>query len=128
MKAAGAYLKHLREHLRLSQAEVARRAGASSSQMNRIENGQGETRATLVAAVVVALGADPEDVIRLLADEGATVETGRALVLKRLHQGGISQQNNVAVRPEISSLISQMTEFQLGRWVAMGERMIEERP
>lgn len=127
MKATGAYFRHLREHLGLSQAEVARRAGASSSQIYRIEEGQGETRATLVAAVAQVLNARPEDVISLLADNTATIEAGQKLAAALVSTRNGAATPKTPLHPEVVAIAAQMTEFQLGKWVAMGERLLDER-
>jgi transcriptional regulator with XRE-family HTH domain len=128
MKATGTYLRVMRENLGISQAEVARRINVSSSQVHRIEEGPGETRATLVAAVSVAVQAAPEDIIRLLADANATDETGRELAKYRISSrlGIQSTPIPTPVHPEITNLASKMTDFQLGKWVASGERILGE--
>jgi transcriptional regulator with XRE-family HTH domain len=126
MKAIGEYFRCLREHQGLTLAEVARRVNAGSSQIFRIEKGQGETRATLVAAVAQELQADPNDVIALLADEQATPEQARARVAA-LQSGTQISHPLPVIRPEILALLRQMDDFQLGRWVAMGERIINEK-
>lgn len=128
MKAAGAYLRAMRESLGISQAEVARRISISSSQVHRVEEGPGETRATLVAAVAVAVQADAEDVLKLLSDKNANEDTGRALAKSRIssRKGEAIETKASEVHPEIVNLASKMTEFQLGKWVALGERLLGE--
>ena len=125
MKAAGAYLRAMREHLGISQAEVARRIKASPSQIHRIEEGPGETRATLVAAMTVAVEADPEDVIRLLAADN-TAERGIELARVRIRNRSNSPVPAPVIHPEVVDLVSRMTEFQLGKWVALGEQIVKE--
>ncbi len=127
MKAAGAYLRVMRERLGISQAEVARRINVSSSQVHRIEEGPGETRASLVATVALAVEADPEDVIKLLADSNATEQIGIEMAQSRIkNRSGILPSPPI-IHPEITNIALKMTEFQLGKWVSVGERMIEDR-
>jgi transcriptional regulator with XRE-family HTH domain len=128
MRAAGAYLRLMRENLGISQAEVARRIGVSSSQVHRIEEGPGETRATLVASVAIAVQAEPEDILKLLSDENATEDTGHNLAKSRIASrlGQQSASQHIIVRSEIANLASKMTDFQLGKWVALGERILSE--
>jgi transcriptional regulator with XRE-family HTH domain len=128
MKAAGAYLRAMRENLGISQAEVARRIKVASSQIHRIEEGPGETRATVVAAVAIAVKAEPEDIVKLLADANATEQMGIDLAKLRISSryGGPSLTSLVNVHPEIVNISSKMTDFQLGKWVALGERLLGE--
>lgn len=126
MRAAGAYLRAMREHLGISQAEVSRRIHASSSQIHRIEEGPGETRASLVAAMAVAVEADPEDIIRLLADTNATEQVGIELARSRIKTRSGRPVLSPVIHPEIVDLASRMSEFQLGKWVALGERLLGE--
>jgi transcriptional regulator with XRE-family HTH domain len=118
----------MRENLGISQAEVARRINVSSSQIHRIEEGPGETRATLVASVAIAVQAEPEDIVKLLADASANEETGRALAKSRIsiRLGTPTIQTTISVHPEITNIASKMTDFQLGKWVASGERILGE--
>lgn len=126
MKAIGEYFRVLRERQGLTLSEVARRANVAVSQVHRIENAQGETRATLVAAVSQVLQADANDVIALLADDLATPEQARSKV-EALLSGTQQSRSPPLIRPEILALLRQMDDFQLGRWVAMGERIINEK-
>jgi len=129
MKAAGAYLRAMREKLGISQAEVARRINVSSSQVHRIEEGPGETRASLVAAMAVAVEADPEDVIKLLADKSSTEEVGLKTAQYRIKNRNhdISIPPTLTVHPEIADIASKMTDFQLGKWVSAGQHILEEQ-
>lgn len=127
MRAAGAYLRVMRERLGISQAEVARRINVSSSQVHRIEEGPGETRASLVATVAIAVEADPEDVIKLLADSAATEQIGIEMAQSRIKNRGGALTSPQIIHPEIVNIASMMTEFQLGKWVSVGERLLEER-
>lgn len=127
LNATAAYLKYLRERAGMSQAELARRTYTSSSQINRMEDAKGEVRASLMARIVLVLDANPVDIINLLADEKATEDSGQKLAETRYRQR--SEASNglpIAVRPEIVSLASQMSEFQLGKWVALGEKILKE--
>jgi len=126
LKATAAYLKLLRENAGISQAELARRTHTSSSQINRLEDAKGEVRASLMASIVRALNASAEDVITLLVDSSATAESGQKLAMNWLEKRKAEPQTRHHVHPEILALASRMTEFQLGKWVAMGERLIDE--
>lgn len=119
-------MRAMREHLGISQAEVSRRIHASSSQIHRIEEGPGETRASLVAAMAVAVEADPEDIIRLLADTNATEQVGIELARSRIKTRSGRPVLSPVIHPEIVDLASRMSEFQLGKWVALGERLLGE--
>ena len=125
MKAVGVYLKTLREHRRLSQAALGRLVGVGSAQIFRIEDGNSEPRATILAAVATVLGADSATVIDLLADTDATPDDGRILAEQLIisHPDDLTARK---IRPEIALLASKMTDFQLGKWVAAGERILNE--
>jgi transcriptional regulator with XRE-family HTH domain len=125
-EAAGAYIKYLREHLGISQSELARRAHTSSSQINRIEEGKGETRASLMAAISRVLEASAEDLFSLLTEGSASEETGRRLAISWLDRRKGDKTAYRSIRPEIVELVARLSEFQLGRWVEMGERILEE--
>lgn len=57
--AFGAWIKEERQSQRLSQAEVARRAGIDRQQWYRIEAGKSGSRRDTVIAIAEALGLDP---------------------------------------------------------------------
>lgn len=125
MKAAGAYLKTLREHRRLSQAALGRLVGVGSAQIFRIEEGSVEPRAPILAAVSLSLGADPQTIMELLANEHATAEMGQSMA-ERLIIDNPDAINAGKIRTEVVQLATRMTEFQLGKWVAAGERILSE--
>jgi transcriptional regulator with XRE-family HTH domain len=124
--ATGSYLKRLREEARISRLALSKQVGTSDSQIIRIEQGQ-ETRGSLLAMMVKALNASPDDIIDLLASMDYTQEDGlqRAeLWIERRKPRTPIQQD---IHPDVLSVISRLTEFELGRLAAFGERIIEER-
>lgn len=127
LNATAAYLKYLRERAGMSQAELARRTHTSSSQINRMEDAKGEVRASLMARIVLVLEANPVDVINLLADDKATDDAGQKLAEARYSQRSETlKESPTVVRSEILDIASRMSEFQLGKWVAFGERILGE--
>jgi transcriptional regulator with XRE-family HTH domain len=124
--ATGAYLKRLREEAKISRLALSKQVGTSDSQIIRIEQGQ-ETRGSLIAKIVKTLNASPDDVIDLLVFDDYTQDDGlrRAeLWIDKRNPKTTMQQN---IHPDILSVISRLTDFELGRLSAFGERMIEER-
>lgn len=123
--AVGAYFLRLREEARLSRLALARQIGTGDAQLLRIENGEQETRGSLIAALTHALDASPQDVLELYLLPNDTLEDGRKraeqLIASRLRPG------RSEVHPDVLHLVEQMTEYELGRWVALGERMVEAR-
>lgn len=79
MQAAGAYLSTLREALGLKPYRLAKMLGTSSSQIERIEAGEIETRSSLLFAFVDAVQGNPEQVMKLVLDKHATAEQGKAV-------------------------------------------------
>jgi transcriptional regulator with XRE-family HTH domain len=88
MIAVGAYIRTLREARKMSRAELAAKTQTSGSQLVRIENGEQDTRSTLLAAIVNHLGGDFYDVGQLLLHEDATAEEGRQLAIEHLQEQG----------------------------------------
>ena len=74
--AAGAYLRTLREAHELSRAKVATLASTHESQIERIERGGGETRASLLLSFAQVVQADLNDLALLILDTNATAEDG----------------------------------------------------
>ena len=126
LKATAAYIKFLRERAGLSQAELARRTHTSSSQISRLEDAGGEVRASLMARIIRALEANPDDVISLLVDDKASEDTGQRLAATWHERRLSAPQATRTVHPEILAIAMRMTEFQLGKWVALGERILKE--
>lgn len=125
LKAAGAYLQRLRENKGLSRAEIAKLTQTSASQIFRIEEGKGESRASLVAGFTRAVNGGAEDVFSLLLNPHATADDGLNLAELRIIRG--DQALPLLVHPEVASVASRLTDYDLGKWVALGERLIEER-
>lgn len=79
MKAAGSYLRVLREAERIGRGALARQLNTDDSQIERIEKGQIDTRGSLLFAFIRAVRGNAEHVMTLLLDEAATEADGRAL-------------------------------------------------
>ena len=83
--AAGAYLRTLREAHELSRAKVATLAGTHESQIERIERGGGETRASLLLSFAQVVDADLNDLTSLLLGTDLTKDDGIQAAQQRLH-------------------------------------------
>ncbi|MEI6181346.1 MAG: helix-turn-helix transcriptional regulator [Chloroflexales bacterium] len=125
LEAAGAYLQRLREEARITRHAMAKRAVTSDSQIIRIEQGQ-ETRFSLLATIIRIVEANADDVIDLILSESTIkdgIERAELWIDKRK-----SKKNGItAIHPDVSRLIARMGDYELGRWVLMGERMLEEQ-
>jgi hypothetical protein len=115
----------------MSRLSLARKVGASDSLLLRIEDGA-ETRGSLLAALIRALNADADDVVDLLNDPNATEEDGVRRADQRIQmlskrQEVLSPGQGTQIQGELQSLIARMTEYELGKWVILGERLVEER-
>jgi transcriptional regulator with XRE-family HTH domain len=78
MPAAGAYLWELRKARNLSRADVATTLHTSISQIERIERGDGETRASLLLGFARLVQADLLHLTDLLLATDATTADGQA--------------------------------------------------
>lgn len=125
LPATGAYLKRLREDAGMSRLALSKKVETSDSQIIRIESGQ-ETRGSLLAKIIKVLKANADDVIDLLTSPDYTAEHGtaraEAWIKKRQQVHG-----TMVVHPDVESLLQRLTEYELGRWVEVGERIIKER-
>jgi transcriptional regulator with XRE-family HTH domain len=126
LSATGAYLKHLREVAGISRLALSKKVNTSDSQIIRIEQGQ-ETRGSLLAKIIKEVNANPDDVVELLVSDDYTVEDGVSRAKLWIEKRKPKQKGQIVIHPDVQSLVSIMTEYELGRWVAAGERMIEER-
>lgn len=75
--AAGAYIRTLRDALGLRLEDVAAAANTSESQVSRIENGEQETRGSLLLAIVRAVRGRAEHIQDLILDNTLTAEDGK---------------------------------------------------
>jgi hypothetical protein len=127
MKAAGEYLHILREHYPLTLAAAGKRLNTSASLIFRIERGNGETRGTLLVGFIRLVNASPDEVINLLLDPNATAEEGERMARLRIEYLKGAAPPPPVVHPDILHLIEQMTPYDLGKWVAIGQRMAQDR-
>jgi transcriptional regulator with XRE-family HTH domain len=72
LKEAGLYLRIVREARKLSRDEVAKAAGTSTSQIERLENGKQDTRSTVMLALIDTIQANWKDVTFLQRHPTAT--------------------------------------------------------
>lgn len=80
----------------------------------------------LLALIVRTVDANPEDIIDLLLMEDAKDEIGIERAeewIKKRDAGNRSKD----LHPDIVSLVARMSDYELGRWVSIGERLLEER-
>lgn len=109
--AAGAYLRALRERQGTSRAKVAALTGTHESQIERIERGDQDSRASLLFAIVDAVGGKYEDIAQLFRDQSLSVEDGRQLAERRM---GLREDSPpVEVQPIIEALLTN-SEFRAG--------------
>ena len=126
-KAAGAYIARLRTEAKLSRFALARMVNTSDSNMMRIEQGDQEPRGALLGLIVRKLNANADDLFDLFLnsdiDEQEGIERAESWIDKRTTSKSKSQE----MYPDIQGLISKMSDYDLGKWVSVGERMLEER-
>lgn len=127
LQAAGAYLQRLREEAKISRHALAKMVKTSDSQIIRIEQGEQETRFSLLALIIRAVNAKADDVIDLLLSLDNTVIDGRQRAEHWIEQRRLKADRNVLPHPDVLNLLERLTDYELGRWVALGERLIEER-
>jgi transcriptional regulator with XRE-family HTH domain len=127
LKASGAYLQHLREHTGLSRAELAEKLSTSPSQVFRIEEGKGETRGSLLAAFIRNVNGSAEDVVNLLLNSRASAEEGVRAAEIWLGSQQPTHIYRSTVHPDVADLAGRLSDYELGRWVAFGQRLLDER-
>ena len=95
--------------------------------MMRIEQGDQEPRGALLGLIVRKLNANADDLFDLFLnsdiDEQEGIERAESWIDKRTTSKSKSQE----MYPDIQGLISKMSDYDLGKWVSVGERMLEER-
>lgn len=132
--AAGAYLWELRKAQKLSREDVAKAFETSDSQIERIERGQGETRASMLLAFARLVQGNVEHLATLLLDDQATEEDGRKLALEWLTQAEIRQLEIVATdipNERVADMLALINHLQndpqaLDRLIGFGERLVQE--
>lgn len=127
LQAAGAYLQRLREEAHITRHALAKKVSTSDSQIIRIEQGDQETRFSLLASIIRTLDANANDVIDLLLAIDNTPADGIRRAELWLKEKSPPQTHIPNVHPDVLSLLDRLTEYELGRWVSLGERIIEER-
>jgi len=126
LTATGAYLKRLREAAGLSRLGLSKMVDTSDSQIIRIERGE-ETRASLLARIIKVLDANPADVNELLVSDSANSEDGIRMADLRIAVHKNNSGERIPMHQEVFLLASQMSDYDLGKWVSLGGRLVEER-
>ncbi len=131
--AAGAYLRTLREHHRLTRAEVAELTGTSETQIVRIEGGDVDSRGTLWAKFVAYVHGNFEQLANLLLDASATEEDGRRFAeewLTRAQRATIDQlyqtYGDERVRAAVTSL-QALSSDELLRVISEASEIVRGR-
>jgi len=83
-EAAGAYLRFLRESRKLGRPSVANRIWTSENQVKRIEDGEIDSRGSLLLAFCHAVQGNPGDLQYLMSNPKLTREEGKALATEWL--------------------------------------------
>jgi transcriptional regulator with XRE-family HTH domain len=126
LQAIGAYLQRLREEARISRHALAKKVKTSDSQIIRIEEGL-DTRFSLLAMIVIAVNASIEDVLELSISETNIAEDGIRLAESLIERRKTKDNSSVSIHPDVARLLGSLTDYELGRWVLLGEQIIEER-
>lgn len=126
-KAAGAYIARLRKDAKLSRFALARKVGTSDSNMMRIEQGDQEPKGALLGLIVRELNANVDELFDFFINEETEEQEG----IRKAEEWIQNRSNTTSTTPDIHSdvhrLLNRMSEYELGRWVSMGERLIDER-
>ena len=126
-KAAGAYIARLRAEAKLSRFALARMVNTSDSNMMRIEQGDQEPRGALLGLIVRKLNANADDLFDLYLSPDTEEQEGIDRAENWIRKGTTNQNTPQETHPDIQKLISKMSDYDLGKWVSVGERMIEDR-
>jgi transcriptional regulator with XRE-family HTH domain len=126
LQAVGAYLQRLREEARISRHALAKKVKTSDSQIIRIELGQ-ETRFSLLVMIIRTVDANIDDVIELTLSTDNTTEDGMQRAELWIESRINNPKEHTSLHPDVVNLSSRLTDYELGRWVLLGERIIEER-
>lgn len=87
MSAAGAYVQELRKRHGLTQASVAELVSVQERQVQRWEKGEQVPKSTELMRLVAAVKGSIVHVERLMMDDRATPDDGRALAAAWIDQG-----------------------------------------
>lgn len=96
MKAVGLYLRTLRDDLGMSRGAVAKQLRTDDSQIERIENGQIDTRSSLLFRFVELVQGRLEDIRGLILGEPDSPDLGRNAARDWIAQGKKGTEDIVA--------------------------------
>lgn len=124
-EAVGAYLRTLRESLKLTQVALAEDVETNESQIIRLEQGRVDTRGSLLMAVTQVLGGRPDDIQRLILNPQATARDGIALANMRLWQteepmSGVADTDVTDIYQALRS-----DARRLGLWIGYGRSLVD---
>lgn len=121
-QAVGAYLQTYRDARGYSRVRLAALVGTSEAQIVRIEQGEQDTRGSLLLAIVRALGASADVVTDLILSEGDSAEIGRATAQRWLAERGdaadVATIIDARARPDATAIADQLDE--LARRIRLG--------
>lgn len=128
MKAAGTYLRMLREAERIGRGALARQLHTDDSQIERIEKGQIDTRGSLLFAFIRAVRGNAEHVMTLLLDAAATEADGRALAEAWLRAAPTDPEEQDERRRRALHLVDDLLADprMLDQLLGYGDRLREE--
>lgn len=109
-EAAGAYLWELRKKTKLSRVAAAKRVGSVRSNIERIENGDGETRSSLLLAFTELVGGDIYHVASLFLNEKMKAEDGKELARWHMEQGTRQKLGRAVERRASPAAIQDMIQ------------------
>ena len=128
MIAAGMYLRTLREGRGMSRKEIAAALKTSPSQIERIENGEQETRGSLLFGFVDAVRGSAEHVQRLLLSAEASENEGERLARSWLGEivDALKPLPEEGLTPDEQAIISRLTPQQRAAVVEVARQMLRE--
>lgn len=134
MIAAGAYIRTLREARHLSRAEVATATGTHESQIVRIENGDQDTRGSLLLAIVRVVRGRADHIQDLILNQTCTADDGKAKAqdwLARIEANALEESRSMT-DAELDVAIANLDKIRdspdlINRVTAYIEGLIEGR-
>jgi len=102
-EAAGAYLRHLREARRLGRPSVANMILTSENQIKRIENGEVDSRGSLLLAFCHAVNGNAADLEHLMHNLQTTPVDGRRIAQEWLdaQTRPITEEERLAMKTKV---------------------------